>query len=245
LHPIEACFIKSKGGEQQPQPGDDSCKKQADGVTGKNKELSFMKSLQILAIAVAAGLPFSLHAQSVSQDTSSTADAGQQEAMLMVPANGELLRTIDAGNIESGSQFKVKLAQTVHLDSGPELHSGSILVGTVTKDSEQGSAPKLTLRFTQATLKDGTVVPIKATIVGVARPEVDDSQGYSVTPGNQRQNDWTSGTLQVEQLNAASHADLHSEIASDDSGVFISRDNHNVKIPAGSELELAIAKGNN
>jgi hypothetical protein len=64
-------------------------------------------------------------------------------------------------------------------------------------------------------------------------------------PGNQQLNDWTSGTLQVEQMNAASHADLHSEIASDDSGVFTSRDNHYVKIPAGSEIELAIAKGNN
>jgi hypothetical protein len=204
-----------------------------------------MKSLQILAIAVAASLPFSLHAQSVSQDTSSTADAGQQEAILMVPANGALLSTIDAGNIESGSQFKVKLTQTVHLNGGQELHSGSILVGTVTKDGEQGSAPKLTLRFTQATLKDGTVVPIKATIVGVVGPDVDNGQGYSVVPGEQQPNDWTSATLQVEQMNAASHANLHSEIASDDSGVFTSRDNHNVKIPVGSELELAIAKGNN
>jgi hypothetical protein len=204
-----------------------------------------MKSLQILAIAVAAALPFSLHAQSVSQDSSSTADAGQQEATLMVPANAALLQTIDASKIESGSQFKVKLAETVHLNNGPELHSGTILVGTVTKDGEQSGAPKLTLRFTQATLKDGTVVPIKATIVGVAKPDILDSQGNSVAPGNQEPNNWTSGTLQVEQLNAASHANLHSEIASDDSGVFTSKDNQDVKIKAGTELELAVAKSNN
>jgi hypothetical protein len=204
-----------------------------------------MKSLQILAIAVAAALPFSLHAQSVSQDSSSTADAGQQEATLMVPANAALLQTIDASKIESGSQFKVKLAETVHLNNGPDLHSGTILVGTVTKDGEQSGAPKLTLRFTQATLKDGTVVPIKATIVGVAKPDILDSQGNSVAPGNQEPNNWTSGTLQVEQLNAASHANLHSEIASDDSGVFTSKDNQDVKIKAGTELELAVAKSNN
>jgi hypothetical protein len=243
LHPIEACFIKSREANSNPNPVMIRGKTQSDGVTGKYKEFSFMKSLQILAIAVAAGFPFSLHAQSVSPDTSSTANAGQQEATMMVRANGELLRTIDAGNIESGSQFKVKLAQTVHLDGGQELHSGSILVGTVTKDGEQGSAPKLTLRFTQATLKDGTVVPIKATIVGLA--DAGNSEDYSVVPGNQQPNNWTSGTLQVDQLNAASHADLHSEIASDDSGVFTSRDNHDVKIRAGSEIELAIAKGNN
>jgi hypothetical protein len=204
-----------------------------------------MKLLQILAIAVAAALPFSLHAQSVSQDTSSTAEAGQQEATLMVPANAALLQTIDASKIESGNQFKVKLAQTVHLNNGPELHSGTILVGTVTKDGEQSGAPKLTLRFTQATLKDGTVVPIKATIVGVAKPDSSDSQGNSVAPGDQEPNNWTSGTLQVEQLNAASHANLHSEIASDDSGVFTSQDNQDVKIKAGTELKLAVAKSNN
>jgi hypothetical protein len=204
-----------------------------------------MKSLQILAIAVAAALPFSLHAQSASQDTSSTAVAGQQEATLMVPANAELLQTIDAGKIESGNQFKVKLAQTVHLNNGPELHSGTILVGTATKDGEQGGATKLTLRFSQATLKDGTVIPIKATIVGVAKPDISDSQGNSVTPGDQEPNDWTSATLQVKQLNAASHADLDSEIASDDSGVFTSRDNQDVKIKAGTELMLAVAKSNN
>ena len=204
-----------------------------------------MKSLQILAIAVAAALPFTLHAQSVSQDTSSTADAGQQEATLMVPANAELLQTIDAGKIESGNQFKVKLAQTVHLNNGPELHSGTILVGTVTKDGEPSGAPKLTLRFTQATLKDGTAVPIKATIVGVAGPDTNDLEGNSVTPGNQEPNNWTSETLQVKQLNAASHADLESEIASDDSGVFTSQDNQDVKIKAGTELKLAVAKSNN
>ena len=204
-----------------------------------------MKSLQILAIAIAAALPFSLHAQSVSQDTSSTADAGAHEAMFMVPANAAVLQTIDASKIASGSQFKVKLADTTRLNNGPELHSGTILVGTLTKEAEPGSATKLTLRFTQATLKDGTVVPIKATIVGVARPDVNNSEGYSVAPGNQEPNNWTSGTLQVEQLNAASHADLHSDIASNDSGVFTSRDNQDVKIKAGTEFKLAVAKSNN
>lgn len=208
-----------------------------------------MKSLQILAIAVATALPFSLHAQSVFLDTGSTADAaadaGQQEAMLMVPANVGLLHTIDGSKIESGSQFQVRLADTVHLNNGPELHSGTILVGTVTKDSEQGGAQKLTLRITQATLKDGTVVPIKATIVGVAPPDTRSPEGYVVAPGNQEPNYWTSKTIRYLQTNAASHADLHSEIASDDSGVFTSTDNHDVKIKAGSELKLAVAKSTN
>lgn len=195
-----------------------------------------MKALRILAIAFAAiALPFSLQAQSVSQDTS---DAGQQEATHMVPANGALLKTIDASKIESGNEFQVKLVQPVHLQNGPELRSGTILVGTIVKDGEQkGGTSKLTLRFTQAKLKDGSVVPIKATIVGVSRQAMDYSEGYSPSP-----NDWTDQTLQTEQINAAPHADLHSDIASADSGVFISTDNRDVKIPAGSEIKLAVAQ---
>jgi len=203
-----------------------------------------MKSLQILAIAVASALPFSLHAQSVT-DASSTADAGMQQAKLMVPANGALLHTIDAAKIASGSEFKVKLANTVHLNNGPELHSGAILVGTITKDGGQGSASKLTLRITQAILKDGTVVPIKATIVGVAGPDNGVAEGYPVAPGDQEPNDWTTGTLQVKVLNAVSHGDLQSDIASDNSGVFTSTGNHDLKITAGSEFKLAVAKVNN
>jgi hypothetical protein len=46
----------------------------------------------------------------------------------------------------------------------------------------------------------------------------------------------------VDQINVTSHVDLHSDIASDDSGVFVSAGNHNLKLPAGSEIKLAIAQ---
>jgi hypothetical protein len=203
-----------------------------------------MKSPRILAIAVAiVALPFSLQAQSLVQDTNTT-DAGLQEAMHMVPAKGALLKTIDANKIESGNEFQVKLVGTVRLENGQELRSGTILVGTIVKGSEEkDGTSKLTLRFTKANLKDGTVVPIKATIVGLSRPDSgDNSEGYSAVPGDQTPNYWTDKILQVEQINAAPHADLHSDIASEDSGVFLSTDNHDLKIPAGSEIKLAVAQ---
>jgi uncharacterized lipoprotein YbaY len=89
------------------------------------------------------------------------------------------------------------------------------------------------LRFNQAQLKDGKTVPIKATIFDIRRPDSDtDDQAAS--------NDWTSQTLSVEQLDVVSGVDLHSEIASDDSAVFVSTKKHDVKVPIGSELKLAI-----
>jgi len=206
-----------------------------------------MKSPKFLAIAaLLSALPFSLQAQTgLSQDNDATdAQAGQQEAMRMVPASTELLQTIDANKIATGGAVKVKLAGKVHLENGPELRSGTILVGTVVKGNNgEPSGATLSVRFTEADLKGGQVVPIKATIVGVARPSNGYSaeSGFPITPGEQSPNDWTAKTLQVEQINASSHVDMHSDIASDESGVFFSTANRDVKIPAGSEIKLAIA----
>ena len=214
-----------------------------------------MKPSKILAIAAAiVALPFSLHAQSravhstsVSPDMDTTANAayaGQQEAMLMVPAQGALLQTIDSGKVGSGSEFKVRLARKVRLNNSKELPSGTVLVGTVTKDDQQANESRITLRFTQANLKDGGVVPIKATIVGLTSPSAENLDGYSVSPGDQAPNDWNDKTLQVEQTNVVPHVDFRGDIASEDSGVFVSAANHNFKLPEGSEIKLAIAPGN-
>jgi hypothetical protein len=207
-----------------------------------------MKTSKFLAIAaLISALPFSLQAQTeVSQNNDPTGDvlAGQQEAMRMVPASTKLLQTIDANKIATGSVIKVKLAVKVHLENGPELRPGTILVGTVIKpnNGEPGGS-RLAVRFTQADMKGGQVIPIKATIVGVAKPTIgfSNENGFPITPGEQSPNDWTSKTLRVEQINASSHVDMHSDIASDDSGVFFSTANRDVKIPAGSEIKLAIA----
>jgi hypothetical protein len=213
-----------------------------------------MKLPKILAIAAIVALPFSIHAQSsdahstsVSQGMDTTADAasGQQEAMLMVPARSALLQTIYSDKVGSGNEFKVRLAGKVHLNNGTDLPSGTVLVGTMTKDNRQANESRLTLRFTQANLKDGGVVPIKATIVGVAKPSIDSFEGYAVDPGDQAPNDWTDRTLQVEQTDVFPHVDFRSDIASEDSGVFVATGNHNnFKLPEGSEIELAIAPSN-
>jgi hypothetical protein len=213
-----------------------------------------MKSPKILAVAAAiVALPFSLNAQSrdihstsvspVMDAGSDTGSAGEQEAMRMVPAQGALLGTINSGKVGPANEFKVRLAGKVRLSNGTELPSGTVLVGTITKDSQQANESQLALRFTQANLKDGSVVPIKATIVGVIRPNSNSFDGYAVSPGNQAPNDWTDQTLKVEQPNVVSHADLHSDIASEDSGVFVSTGNHDFKVAEGSEIKLAIAPG--
>lgn len=208
----------------------------------------------ILATALLA-LPMLTFAQRSNSSGSQNADgsqmagvheAGQREAMRMVPARAELMQNLDTKKTEPGYTFKAKLSKTAHLKDGTELPSGTILDGIVTEDDmQQQGMSKLALRFTDADLKDGKVVPLKATIVGIFGPEENESTGFPEDAGDQVPNSWTDGTLHVEQIGVLSGVDLHSNISSKNSGVLVSTKKHNLTLRQGSEIQLAIATPTN
>ena len=161
--------------------------------------------------------------------------------MKMVKARAQLLRSLDAKKLEPGANFQAKLDKTVHLDNGPELPGGTILKGTVEADDMNVSGnSKLVLRFSSAQLKDGQTVPIKATIVGLYKPG-DDSAGSWYDMDTPPPNTWNNGTLAVDQIGVESGVDLHSKISSRNSGVFVTTKKDDVKLPQGSDINLAIA----
>src|ERR1700678_2459795 len=125
---------------------------------------------------------------------------GQHEAMRMVPVRGALTRTLDAKKDRPGSALQVKLVQKITLSNGTELPDGTILMGhVVVDDMQQQGMSKLALRFNQARLKSGAMVPVKATIVGFYGPGAE-TAGYPVEAGDQVPNSWTDGTLQIDQI---------------------------------------------
>jgi hypothetical protein len=161
--------------------------------------------------------------------------------MHMVPAQGALVTDIDAKKDSPGKEFQVRLVKTVRLENGTELRSGTILIGQVGQDDMQVAGnSKLALRITEARLKGGNVVPVKATIVGLAGPETADFAGHAVMPGEQDNNTWTNKTLRIDQVDAIKDTDLHSNIGSVNSGVLVSTKD-DVKLKKDSEIELAIA----
>ncbi len=206
-----------------------------------------MKSTAAISLSIAVvslGLLHSnlTHAQSAepSQHSNSTVApvAAQREAMQMVPARAALATTLDARKTSPGHQFRATLKDTVHLKDGTELPRGTVLVGIVATDTAQSNgAARLALRFTQAELKNGKEIPIKATIVGV----VPQGGSFPDQPDHPIGDVWNENTLQVDQLGALSGADLHSRIASRNSGVFVSTKKGDVKLSSGSQLTLAIA----
>lgn len=205
-----------------------------------------MKNLALFSLAAAAAcLAFTAPGFARSQyganppAGSATVDSngGQQEATMMVPAEANLVKALDARRAQAGNQFTAKLAQTVHLKDGPELPRGTTLIGTVgTDDMQLSGSSKLALQITEAKLKDGKAIPIKATIVGIAP---------SGTPEYGDSNPWTPHTLQVDQIGAMSNVDLHSRVNGKNSGVFVTTTKSDVKLGAGSEIMLAIAPQQN
>jgi hypothetical protein len=197
----------------------------------------YYRTLAITAVVSALSMPALAQSASGlgSQSIQASADsAGASEAAQMVSAVATLPHTLDADKAHLDTTFEVELSHKVTLSNGTVLPSHTVLNGRVTRDDMQTAGKsEFALRFDQAQLGDGKTMPIKATVVNVASP-VFGADGYDAS------NDWTSQTLTVEQVNALSGVDLHSEIASNNSVVFVSTKKHDVKVPAGTELKLAI-----
>jgi hypothetical protein len=189
---------------------------------------AFFSALSMTALAQSAS-GTGPQAMQVSANAASANEAAQ-----MVPAVATLPHTLDADKDHLDSTFLAELDHKITLSDGTVLPSHTVLSGKITRDDMQATGKsEFALRIDQAQLKNGKTVPIKATIVDIARPTSNTDES-AVT------NDWTNQTLSVKQLNVVSGVDLHSEIASTDSAVFVSTTKHDVKVPAGSELKLAI-----
>jgi hypothetical protein len=200
--------------------------------------------LQAVAVATAVlALPLFLFSQNSTNANSMR--AGHHEATLMEPASATLIKTIDAAHEQSGAIVDAKLQGKVRLTNGTELPRGTMLLGKVANDDmQQAGRSKLALRFDEARLKDGTTVPIRATIVGFYGPGGADSE-INPEDSSLRSNDWTARTVQMDQEDAAPGVDLHSKISSRNSGVFVTSKKDDIKLKEGSEIQFAIAPASN
>jgi len=208
-------------------------------------------TLAIAAAVVCLALPLSVRAQSAPQTTTTpeasqsahTAAGAQEEARKMVPARAILKDTLDARKVKSGATFHASLVGKTQLLNGPLLPSGTILEGQIVDDQMAGNAPsQIAIRFTVARLKNGTTVPIKATIVDLQNSSGGDVSGHVVAPGEELPNNWTATSLKVDETGGANGVDLHSAIASPDSGVFVSSNKKDVLLKSGTELAIAVAQ---
>ncbi len=198
-------------------------------------------AIELLTAAFTLGMLCAIPALARAESQSAA-----QEASKMVPAEASISKTLDITKDRVGDAITARLSDTVHLKNGPKLPSGTELIGKIANDDMNVSGKsKFALNFTSAKLKDGQIVPIKATIVGIFRPQSTSYMGEPVPAGTQVPNNWTDSTLQVDQIGALNGVDLHSKVSSENSGVLVSTKNNDMKLRPGTELALAIAERTN
>jgi hypothetical protein len=174
-----------------------------------------------------------------NMDLASTTPAASVAAE-MVPAQAVLTGELDAKKLQQGGQFEATLTGKVELKDGTELPRGTVLEGTIAKDDMQSDGTStLALRFVDAKLKDGTSIPITATIVGVAPPA--NGIAWDNSDQNEPPAPWNMNVLKVEEIGALSGVNFQSSIGGENSGVFVSNKKHNVRLSARSQISLAIA----
>jgi hypothetical protein len=208
------------------------------------REVALTFSLAALSLAMLS--PNSIKAQNADNaqpsQTTQSSPSGQYEAINMVSAHVALRENIDAGKAKPGDTIHTSLSDKIRLKNGTELPAGTEIIGVVAADDmEVSGTSKLAMNFNQAKLKDGTVIPIKATIIGIYPPEFQDIEGHPVKPGDEVTGTWTGHPDAVDELDALPGVDLHSKIASNNSGVLVSKKKHDVKLKYGSEIALAVA----
>lgn len=163
--------------------------------------------------------------------------SAKREAARMVPAAADLKTTLDGRKLHSGEHFEAVLQQNVQLKNGPKLDHGTVLLGIVTMDRMSPGNARLSVRFTQARLKDGQTIPVKATVVDIAEPPSGASMNLADDSAA-----WNPHTLRVDEIGAIADVDMHSNIAGSNSAVFVSKKKDDVKLSAGSQIVVAIAE---
>jgi hypothetical protein len=204
----------------------------------------FLLPITVAAVSFALLCPQNVHARNPMQNAnnsqaseSAVSPEAQQEAAQMVPARAVLVAGIDARKTKAGQEFQATLGDTVRLKNGPELPRGTKLDGTVSTDNTQSGGPALALRFTKAELKDGKVVPIRAMIIGIFEP----GDNPSDNPDIAAMSVWQNTPEKIDDLGVMAGVDLHSQIGSDNSGVFVPTKKNDVKLSSGFNFALAIS----
>ena len=162
-----------------------------------------------------------------------------------VPGVVLLTHSLDARKLFPGATFQTRLIDTIHLNNGTKLPSGTLIIGTVVQDDMQPEGRvTFALRFSQARLKNGKTIPIMATVLDVSTgtEAVENEQSVFepvlVVPRN-----LTSQSDHVDVIDVNPGIDLHGRANSSNSGVFVATTKNDIRFPTYTQIALALAPG--
>ena len=192
-----------------------------------------LKSIAVLSLAlVMTKFADAKTPKNPSAKTSAGSTMMQSDAARMVTVQANVVKPIDSRKAQASQNIQVVLSNKVQLTNGPELPRGTVLTGTASLSGAQaGGSARLALRFTEAQLKGGKTIPIKATIVGLFPAESLERNDREI---------WNSRSLKTDQSGFVPGLVLHSNVEESDSGVFESTKGNTVKLDSGNWMVLAI-----
>ncbi len=228
-------------------------RRDAENLSEGSSIMRLAQSLRNLALGV-AGAAFvatganaayaapSVSAHSASQGTySSESSSSRSQAWHLVGVNAHLQRSINTSSARSGQKVVAKLNEAVTTSSGIRLDRGTLLMGRVAhvSDSSHRGPSSLSIVFTSAKLHNGRVIPVKATVLSAARGSAygweDSSNPLGPAPHH------VSPKENVQQKpGLLTDTAMRSAVGNHNSATFV-RKNGNIKLLAGTYLQLAIA----
>ncbi len=140
-----------------------------------------------LAAGAVVALLYAIGSPAFAQNTPAAVNGAQQPTprnIQLVPARASLSSTLDAKKARQGEPVKAKLEADVQVPDEPTLPKNTVLEGHVdqVQASQNHSNSSLVVTFDQAKLRDGQVLPIKATVMAVSEPIMMADQGGGAMP---------------------------------------------------------------
>lgn len=171
------------------------------------------------------GTALVLSLSAMAKDSEPATNAAQ-----LLAANAVLETGIDARTAKAGDAVTAKLTSSVYLPGGTELKRNTLLTGHI--DQAQAAVndgvSTVVLTFDKAQPKDGQVIAIKSTIVGIY------PSGASLLPPD------LNPQMKIEQAPSSAHGySLTSDVQGSNSGI-LKADGKNVRLGAGAELQFAV-----
>lgn len=188
-------------------------------------------------------------AQVSSPNTQSESTQSAQQTMpekvQLVSAGAQLAHKIDSKTARQGQTVKAKLTSSVKTGEGMKLDKGTMLIGKVEQvERGNGNGPsRLSIVFDRARLKNGRMIPVKATLLGAYPSNAGDYYAGASTNGNLIPGEPHSISFQekVDQMpGTLSHVGMHSAVQSSVSATFVSS-GRSIELRKGTRLQLAIA----
>jgi hypothetical protein len=173
----------------------------------------------------------------------SLVSAGAASAQSLAGVNTRLVTPLDSQTAAAGQVVSVKLDGSVKTPDGVKLPRGTELIGKVTAvtPAKNGQASSVSVAFTEAQLKGGKQIPVKATLLA-AYPgdEGVESQYSDETMDAVPSSIPADRTIDQEPGALPGGVALKAAVQDPNSGTFSKKDG-NVRLTAGTYLQIGVA----